>query len=95
MVIGVLKISMELHGVFSLKEKRHIVKSLLERIRSRFNVSAAETDLNEKWGNAVIGIACVTNESAHADSIMANIVNFIETDGRVFISNYVTELINV
>lgn len=95
MVIGVCKVVLSIDEVYSLKEKRHIVKSLIARLKSRFNASFAEVDLNDKWKRAVIGISCVSNESGHADSMMASIVNFIENDGRALLLDYSTEIIHV
>lgn len=95
MVIGVCKIELSIDEVFSLKEKRHIVKSIIERLKSRFNASVAEVDLNDKWKNCVIGITCVSNETRHVDSMMANMVNFVENDGRAVLSDYSTEIIHV
>ena len=95
MVIGVCRIVLALDEVFSLKEKRHIVKSIVERLRSRFNASIAEVDLNDTWKNAVIGVACVSNEAGHADSMLASIVNFVENDGRAILVDYTTETIFV
>jgi uncharacterized protein YlxP (DUF503 family) len=95
MVIGACRIVLSIDEVYSLKEKRHIVKSIIERLKSRFNASVAEVGLNDTWKNAVIGIACVSNEAAHADSMMANMVNFVENDGRVVLIDYSTENILV
>jgi uncharacterized protein YlxP (DUF503 family) len=95
MVIGVLKIVLSIDDAFSLKEKRHIVKSVIERIKTRFNASAAEVGLNDVWKSAVIGVACVTNEASHADSMLANIVNFVENDGRAFVVDLSTEIIHI
>ncbi|MFZ5986262.1 MAG: DUF503 domain-containing protein [Bacillota bacterium] len=95
MVIGVCKVILNIDEVFSLKEKRHIVRSIVERLRSRFNASVAEVGLNDKWKNAVIGISCVSNEAGHVDSMMANMVNFIENDGRAVLFDYSTEKIYV
>ncbi len=95
MVIGVCRITLHIDEVFSLKEKRHIIKSIIERLKARFNASIAEVDLNDKWKNAVIGVACVSNEAGHADSMLANIVNFVENDGRVELVDYSTETIFV
>jgi uncharacterized protein YlxP (DUF503 family) len=95
MVIGVCKVVLALDEVFSLKEKRHIIRSIIERVKSRFNASIAEVDLNDTWKRAVIGISCVSNESGHADSMMASIVNFIENDGRAVLFDYSTEIIHV
>lgn len=94
MVIGVCKVVLSIDSAFSLKEKRHIVKSLIERLKTRFNASIAEVDLNDKWKRAVIGISCVSNETRHADSMMASIVNFIENDGRAVLFDYSTEIIH-
>lgn len=92
LVIGILKIKLSIDEVYSLKEKRHVIKSIIERLRARFNASVAEVDLNDKWNGAIIGVACISNEASHADSQMANIVNFVENDGRAFVIDYTTEL---
>ncbi len=95
MVIGVCRIVLSIDDAFSLKEKRHVIKSIIERLKSRFNVSAAEVDLNDKWKNAVIGVSCVSNEAGHADSMLASVVNFVENDGRAVLVDYSTETIYV
>jgi len=93
MVIGVCRIVLSIDEAFSLKEKRHVIKSIVERLKSRFNASVAEVGLNDKWKSAEIGIACVSNEASHADSMIANIVNFIDNDGRAVLVDYTTETI--
>lgn len=95
MVIGVCKISLLIDEAFSLKQKRHVVKSVVEKIKARFNVSVAEVDCNDKWQKAVIGLTCVSNEAAHADSVMAAVVNFVECDARAVMLDYSTEIIYV
>jgi len=95
MVIGVCKIVLALDKVFSLKEKRHIVKSIVERLRSRFNASVSEVELQDLWKNAVIGISCITNETGVADSMLASMVNFVENDGRAVVIDYSTEIIHM
>jgi len=94
MVIGVLTIKLYLGEIFSLKEKRHVVKSIVERLRNKFNISCAETDLNDVWKNAVITAAYVSNDSSHIDEVLSKIVNFIENDGRCVIEDYSTEMIH-
>ncbi|MBI1892636.1 MAG: DUF503 domain-containing protein [Candidatus Rokubacteria bacterium] len=79
--------TVELHlpGVSSLKEKRHVLKGIKERVKNRFNVSIAEVDLNDTWQRATLGIACVSNDSRHADEQVAKAVNLIEEllDGSI------------
>jgi len=87
MVVGVCRVILNINEAFSLKEKRQVVKSIVERVKSRFNASVAEVGFNDKWKNAIIGIS--------SDSMMANIVNFIENDGRVELVDYSTENIYV
>jgi uncharacterized protein YlxP (DUF503 family) len=95
MVVGVCKVILNIDSAFSLKEKRQVVKSIVERLKSKFNASVAEVELNDVWKNAVIGISCVSNEASHADSMMANMVNFIENDGRAVLFDYSTEIIHI
>ncbi|MCA1670269.1 MAG: DUF503 domain-containing protein [Thermomicrobia bacterium] len=58
MIVGVARITLELPGAHSLKEKRSVVKSLLARLQNRFNVSAVEVAAQDTLGIAVIGITC-------------------------------------
>jgi len=95
MTVGVLKLVLSIDEANSLKEKRQIIKSIKDRMKSKFNAAVAEVDQNDKWKSATLGVACVSNDNRHIDSIMSNIVNFIENDGRVFLLDYSTERINM
>ncbi|MGQ9824700.1 MAG: DUF503 domain-containing protein [Desulfotomaculales bacterium] len=78
MVVGVLTVELFIPGATSLKEKRRILKGMLEKIRSRFNVSAAEVGRQDAWQFSVLGVACVSNESSHAYQVLASVSRFIE-----------------
>jgi uncharacterized protein YlxP (DUF503 family) len=91
-VTGVCRMVLLIHEPNSLKEKRHIVKSIIERLKSRFNVSVAETGLNDIWRSAEIGIACVSNDRLHIDSTLSSVINFIENDGRIEIVELNTDV---
>lgn len=80
MVIGVGYVTIHIHESHSLKEKRRVVRSLVERARRRFNASVAEVDHLDSWQLAGIGFACVSNSGAHADQMLAEIVRFIEAN---------------
>ncbi len=86
---------LSLESAFSLKDKRQIVKSIIERLKARYNASIAEVDLNDTWKNAVIGVSCISNDAKHIDSMLNNIVNFVENDGRAVLFNYNTEKIYI
>jgi uncharacterized protein YlxP (DUF503 family) len=82
MIIGVMTAQLHLFGIGSLKEKRSIVKSLVERLKSRFNISVAEVDFNDSKVKAMVGIAIVSNDSRFIGQQFDTIINFIRNDGR-------------
>ena len=85
MFIGTLKVKIHTPWVHSLKEKRMVVKSLCAKVRNKYNVSIAEAEEQDIHQITVLGIACVTNDVSHADSILDNVINFIEsnTEGEI------------
>ncbi len=94
MVIGVLKLSLYSGEPQSLKDKRRIVKSLIERLKNKFNVSVAETGSLDSWNHCELGAVCISNEASHADSMLSSIVNYVESDGWLEITGISTELIH-
>ena len=64
--------------VRSLKEKRMIVKSLVAKLRNRYNVSAAEIDEQDTHQIIVIGVAAIVPHNAVADSLMEDISQFVD-----------------
>ena len=64
--------------VHSLKEKRMIVKSLVAKLRNRYNVTAAEIDEQDTHQIIVIGVAAIVPHNAYADSLMEDISQFVE-----------------
>lgn len=83
MIVGVLSVELFIPESGSLKTKRFAIKSIKDRLRSRFNVSVAEVDNNDKWQRASIGVVTVSNETRHVDSILENALNLIHGDRRV------------
>ena len=87
MVVGILRIDLFIPGCTSLKEKRSAVKSIKERLKTRFNVSVAEIDCLDKWQRAGIGVAVVSNDGRHVESILENVMNLVYGDRRVEVIN--------
>ena len=85
MIVGILKAQLHMQGITSLKGKRSIVKSLLGRLKSRFNVSAAEVEHQDSKTSAVIGVAIVCNETRFIDQQFDAIINFMQRDGRFYL----------
>lgn len=78
MVTGTLEVEFILHDCHTLKEKRSIIKRIIERTKNRFNVSAAETDCLDFCQRGQIGIAVISNSRRHANSMLDQIIDFIE-----------------
>ena len=78
MNVGVCRIELELPGSRSLKDKRRAVRSIVDKVRSRFNVAIAEVGRNDSWQAATLGVACVSNDAAHANEMLSRVVRFVE-----------------
>ncbi|MBN1292620.1 MAG: DUF503 domain-containing protein [Candidatus Latescibacteria bacterium] len=83
MIVGVLRIELFIPESGSLKSKRFALKSLKDRLKNRFNVSVAEIDNTEKWQRASIGVAAISNESRHIQSILGKALDLVYGDRRV------------
>ena len=81
MFVGVCRVSLHLRGNNSLKGKRKVVRSILDRTRTKFNASVAEVQENDNKRRAVIGVAVVGNSAKHVDSMLGRILSFIESVG--------------
>jgi len=77
MVVGICRIVLSLPGNASLKGKRSVVKRILERARSRFNVAAAEVDHMDVHQRATLGFVVVSNDARHANSMLDHITSFV------------------
>lgn len=93
MMIGSCEIEVLIYESNSLKEKRHVIKSIIERIKSKFNASVAEVGYNELWNRSLIGIALVSNKKNLCDESISKIINFIDNDERVEILSVNKEII--
>lgn len=73
MIVGAVKIELFLPECRSLKAKRQIVKSLIGRLQSRYNISIAEVDFHDLWQRAAIGICYVSQEEHQVRQILQKI----------------------
>jgi len=62
MIVGSLTVRLLIREARSLKDKRQVVRSILDRLRNEFNVSAAEVDARDEYRTAVLGFAMVGPE---------------------------------
>ena len=95
MVVGILRIELLLQENRSLKGKRKIVKSMIDKVKHRFNVAIAEVGSNDKWQKIELGISSVGNDRRHLDASLNKVLTFLESLYLAEIVHYETELINV
>lgn len=77
MIVGSLEVTLRLHGVRSLKEKRAIRQSLLSKIRTGFKLAAAETDDQDTWDALTVGIAAVGPHRGPVQQVLRDAADYI------------------
>lgn len=95
MVVGLGIITFRLHDCRSLKSKRKIVKSIINKLCNTFNVSVAEVGSNEVYQRAVIGFALVGNNRMVINSKIDKIFNLADELGLAEIIDTEMEIINL
>lgn len=85
MIIEAATVRLYAPWVHSLKEKRMVVKSLIDRAKNKFNISIAEIDEQDTHQTIVLGLACVAGSVSLADSMIDSVLSFIEanTDAEI------------
>lgn len=87
MVVGVGVIELMIHSSSSLKAKRQVVKSILGKVRSKYDLSIAEVGDHDKWQRCTLGFAVVSTEGGHAHTMMESITKYVE-------NLYLAEVVN-
>ena len=92
MVIGLLTIHIHLQGIDSLKGKRKIIKSLVERLQNRFNISVSQIAAQDSKQLAVIGVAVISNDGGHLNEQLDKIIRFVANDSRFYVGKIDREI---
>src|ERR687886_813225 len=80
MHVGLARVELHMAENSSLKGKRMVVKSVIQRVRNRFNVAVAEVDTQDVWQVATLGIACLSDDPRHANEVLSKVLAFIEAE---------------
>ncbi len=78
MSLGLLTLHLHLASCTSLKEKRRRLKPLLHRLHREFNISVAEVDYQDRWQEAVIACALISNDNGHTQRSLNEVIHWIE-----------------
>jgi uncharacterized protein YlxP (DUF503 family) len=78
MLVALERFDLRIPSCGSLKEKRHVVKTLTNAIRSRFNVSVAEVDHHDLWQRTALAVAIAAGEGYHAKRVLHEVERLVE-----------------
>ena len=95
MFVGVLRLTLHLPAPGSLKSKRHLVRSAVDRVKARYNVSIAEVAENVLWQRSVLGIAAVGNEHAFVNETLDKVAEFVTSmhGGQILVTGRDVEIV--
>lgn len=92
-VVGLCTLELSIPEAHSLKDKRSALKSVLEGVRNRFNVSAAEVDQQDVWRRATVAVACVSNSQPFVDQVLNKVHRWVESNPRVVVMDVEMEFV--
>ena len=92
MLVGVCELELHIPGCRSLKEKRLVLRSLMQRARNRFNVAVSESAWHDQWQRAGICVVTVSNDAAVVHGILARVQSLVEKDPRTHLLDVRVEL---
>lgn len=93
MIVGLLTLDLHIPAANSLKSKRMVIKSLIQKIKNKFNVSVAEVDAQNLWQRSVIGIAYVSNETVMINRVFEKIRTHVNNTHSVELINSDMEML--
>ncbi len=93
--VGISSFELHLPESRSLKDKRRVVKSLVERIHSRFRVSIAETDFHDLHQRAEISLAAVTNGEGELEKLLEEIHGMVDGVAEAYLTRWEPQILEV
>ena len=88
MIVGISSFELHLPASRSLKDKRRVVKSLVDRIHQRFRVSIAETDFHDLHQRAEISMAVVTNSETEMENLMEEVRGLVDSEPEAYLTRW-------
>jgi uncharacterized protein YlxP (DUF503 family) len=95
MIVGAALIELHVHASHSLKEKRGVVRSVVHRIRNRFNVAAGEVGGQGTWQRAVVGVTTLGIDARTVRGVLEKVVAFVEGTGLAEVTNSDIEVLTL
>ncbi len=93
MIVGLSQFEIHIPGARSLKDKRRVVRSLMERLHNRYRISIAETDFHDLHQRAEIGLAVVGRSNSEVDRLLEDLHRAIEGNLDLVITHWAPEIL--
>ena len=95
MYVLAMEVDMRVVDAHSLKDKRRVVKSVVETARHRFGISAAEVGAQDSWQRAQLGFAVVSSSARQAEDVLDDVERFVWAQPGVEVLSAGTRLVAV
>ncbi|MFR8506724.1 MAG: DUF503 domain-containing protein [Peptoniphilus sp.] len=93
MIIGICTCEIFIFNANSLKSKRSVVKSIIEKSKNRFNISIAEVGENDKWQKSIIAFSTISNDQKIVEETIEKVINFFDSYSEIEIINIKSEIL--
>ena len=93
MIIGICICEIFIFNANSLKSKRSVVKSIIEKSKNRFNISIAEVGENDKWQKSIIAFSTISNDQTIVEETIEKVINFFDSYSEIEIININREIL--
>jgi len=87
MIVGIVALDLRLEGCRSLKDKRHVLRGLIERCRNDYHVAIAEVGDQDLWGNALVCASLPSNEAAHIEKVLFQVEKLFDEHPEVEVTS--------
>jgi uncharacterized protein len=78
MVVGILRLSLSIPVAASLKDKRQVLRKIIDRVKAKFDVAVAEVGENDLWQRGQIGVAAVGNDRRFINEVLDKVRGFVD-----------------
>lgn len=93
MIIGICTCEIFIFNANSIKSKRSVVKSIIEKSKNRFNISIAEVGENDKWQKSIIAFSTISNDQKIVEETIEKVINFFDSYSEIEIINIKSEIL--
>ena len=95
MHVAVVQLELHIPTSRSLKEKRAVLRPIVEGLRHRFQISVAEVGYQDKWQRALVGMAVVSDSFSHANEVVDNVERWVWSKPEVEVTRFETTWVDL